>query len=277
MKITYESSYKDKNHFSFGKNWQNFLKSLNEEKVENAKISLVHFLGSEEEIKDKTFVDIGCGSGLFSLAAYQLGASRVVSVDIDEFSVACVKYLKEKQVNSSNWEIQYGSALDKEYIKSLKEFDIVYSWGVLHHTGNMYEALANITHLAKKEGKIYLALYNKFNTKLRGGTSETWLKLKKIYNKSGKPTKIIFNLIYAGYVLLMRAVFLQNPIKYVRNYKLKRGMSFFTDIKDWLGGYPYEFASTDEIINFFGKRGILCKKLKSVNGTGCNEFLFVKN
>lgn len=274
---TYEETYQKKDHFSFGKNWQNFLKTLNDEKTEEAKKSLVEFLGGEENIKGKTFVDIGCGSGLFSLVAYKLGAERVLSIDIDDFSVACATHLREKENNPENWEIKKGSALDKEFITSLGKFDIVYSWGVLHHTGNMYDAFNNVIKLTHENSLFYLAIYNRFQMSFKGGTSKFWYFIKQLYNKSSIIIKKIIEYTLAGYMITMMLLRFQNPFFEIRNYKSNRGMSWYHDIVDWVGGYPYEYAGPDEIINYFGKRGFLCKKLIFRNGIGCNEFLFYSN
>lgn len=270
----YENTYKNQKHFSFGKNWQSFLKTLNDSKIEEAKRSLLEFLGGADKISGKTFIDIGCGSGLFSLAAVKLGASKVVSVDVDDFSVACAEYLKDRYAKDANWEIKKGSALDENFVRSLDQFDIVYSWGVLHHTGNMYEAFKNVINLIKSGGCFYLAIYNK-NTKCKiEGTSEFWLKVKKFYNKSNFLVKKIMEIIYSTYYIVGLAANLINPISYIKNYQTTRGMSFFTDIKDWLGGYPYEYASIQEIKNYFKKYNFSCGKNTEVRSIGCNEYLF---
>jgi len=277
MKNIYESTYKNRNHFSFGKNWQKFLKTLNEEKIEEAKKSLTEFLGGEKNIKEKTFVDIGCGSGLFSLAAYLLGASKIVSSDIDDFSIACVKHLKEKQGNPENWQTIKGSALDENFISSLGQFDIVYSWGVLHHTGNMYKAFDNICPLVSNDGCLFLAIYNDSKNRWREGTSKFWQKAKKFYNSHGLLTKKIMTWLYVAYFFIGLLIMGKNPIQYIKNYKSNRGMNWYNDIMDWLGGYPYEFASPDEIINYFSNKNMLCKKLIYREGIGCSEYLLIKN
>jgi 2-polyprenyl-6-hydroxyphenyl methylase/3-demethylubiquinone-9 3-methyltransferase len=275
-KEIYENTYKNSNHFSFGENWQNFLKTLTDDKIEEAKKSLVDFLGGEDKIKNKIFVDIGCGSGLFSLAAYLLGAKEVVSVDVDEFSIACVNHLKEKNNNPGNWKIKQGSALDEKFIKSLGKFDIVYSWGVLHHTGDMHKAFDNVMKLIGPKGVFYLAIYNK-NIKCKlEGTSGFWFEIKKFYNKSNFLMKKTMEISYSIYYILGLLVNFKNPINYIKNYQTMRGMSFFTDIKDWLGGYPYEYASVNEMKSFFEKHGFKCIKDKEARSIGCNEYLFQK-
>src|SRR5438093_190589 len=120
--------------FEFGKNWAAFLPTLNEERIRIAEGSLKRAL-QVEDLQGKTFIDIGCGSGLFSLAAVRLGAS-VHSFDYDAHSVACTAELKRSHFpDHPNWTVEQGSILDQEYIGKLGAFDVVYSWGVLHHTG----------------------------------------------------------------------------------------------------------------------------------------------
>lgn len=272
----YEHSYKKNRHFSFGKNWQSFLRSLNADRIENAEKSLSDFLDGTESITGKTFIDIGCGSGLFSLAAYRLRAKRVVSIDIDDFSLSCVRHLHKKEGSPKNWEIVSGSALDEKFLKSLGTFDIVYSWGVLHHTGNMYQALENVTLLAHPKSTLYLALYND-NQRILEGSSKFWVRAKRLYNKCSPLEKKLLETLYITYYLIGLIANGRNPISYIKNYQSLRGMNFLTDIKDWLGGYPYEYATVKEIIEFFKTKEFDCKKTVPARSIGCNEFFFKKN
>ncbi|RKY84732.1 hypothetical protein DRQ09_08200 [candidate division KSB1 bacterium] len=174
--------------FDFGKNWQSFINNyLNDERIDEAKKSLCNFL-EMENLKRKTFLDVGCGSGLFSLAAIKLGAEKVVSFDVDPYSVKCAEALYKNEGSPSNWQIFEGSILDESLIKSIGTFDIVYSWGVLHHTGDMWKAIDNVCHLVKKDGLLYIAIYNRADGLAiypdgRFGPSKFWKFEKRIYSK----------------------------------------------------------------------------------------------
>jgi len=128
--------------FEFGDNWRKFLALLDEERIAAAEKSLLKVL-EVDNLKGKKILDIGSGSGLFSLAARRLGA-HVHSFDYDPQSVACTKELKRRfYPDDPEWTVEHGDILDRGYLKALGQYDIVYSWGVLHHTGAMWEALEN--------------------------------------------------------------------------------------------------------------------------------------
>jgi len=227
-----------------------------------------------ETLKDKTFLDIGCGSGLFSLSAYMLGA-EVTSFDYDPNSVAAAESVKAKFTdNNKKWKISQGSILDEDYIKKIGKFNYVYSWGVLHHTGDMYKSFNNIIRLVKPGGLLTIAIYNtQFLT-------PAWKTIKKYYISSPAFVQNIMSIMYA--VFLSTALFffdlvrLKNPFK---RYKSSiRGMNFYTDIVDWLGGYPFETATPAEITAFFESKNFKLKKIKTVGKkSGCNEFVFEKS
>lgn len=255
--------------FEFGKNWSRFLETLNEGKIEKAENSLREML-DVEDLEGKTFLDIGSGSGLFSLAARRLGA-KVFSFDFDSDSFACTTELKRRFFETDeNWTIQQNSALDTDYVKSLGKFDIVYSWGVLHHTGGMWKGLENADLPVKQGGKLFIAIYND-----TGSQARRWHWIKKTYCRLPKFLKTPFALI----------TILPNEVKFrfERLFSKKpvsnetRGMNRWHDIVDWVGGYPYEVATPDEIFEFYKTKNYRLTKLKcGYVGLGCNEFVFEK-
>lgn len=273
---------KNNDTFSFGKNWDSFIKNyLSQERIAEAKSSLVRFLNMPD-LKNKTFIDVGCGSGIFSLAAYYLGASKIISFDADKESINCCQYLKQSVGDPLNWKVLQGSILDKKFITKLGKFNIVYSWGVLHHTGKMWEAIKNSLGLMDSKGLIYLAIYNKciglsIYPDGRFGSSKFWEKEKKIYSKLPGILQNCIDYSVISILILLYLILLKNPVKIITNHKKQfRGMSWRIDIKDWLGGYPYEYASVDEIFNFVKQYNYELLNLKYYHGLGNNEFLFKK-
>jgi len=210
---------------------------------------------------------------------YTLDAKEIISIDVDPFSIECAKILKNIVKNPNNWKIYQGSIMDKDFISQFGNFDIVYSWGVLHHTGKMWEAIRNTCSLVKDNGLLYLAIYNK--TKI----SKYWLKIKEFYNICPKLGKISMNFsFFVIFHFLLPLFQFENPFKKVNAYKKKRGMDPFIDIRDWLGGIPYEYATSKEVIRFvknLKSNFKLIKLYKEKNKVkilyiGNNEFLFKK-
>ena len=261
--------------FEFGKNWTAFLDVLDEPRILKAEESLRAML-EMESLNGKTFLDIGSGSGLFSLAARRLGA-QVFSFDYDSNSFACTAELKRRYFpEDANWRVEQGSALDRNYVASLGKFDIVYSWGVLHHTGEMWQALENAALPVADGGKFFIAIYND-----TGSQARRWHWIKKTYCKLPKPLKTPF----AALTIMPEEAkrFLSFTVKgkpheyvrYLTNYRNGRGMNHWRDVIDWVGGYPYEYAAAEEIFEFYKSRGFRLTKLKTKGvGLGCNEFVF---
>ena len=267
----------ERKRFNFGKNWNRFLTKLDEGRIQEGEKSLKQML-EVENLDRKLFLDIGCGSGLFSLAAKRLGA-KVHSFDCDPLSVACTEELKHRYFpDDGSWTIEQGNVLDLGYLNSLGKYNIVYSWGVLHHTGNMWMALENVIPLLDEGGKLFISIYND-----QGILSKFWKRLKKFYNTSPSPIKILV-IFWVGTSLQTSSAFLhlfqgQNPLpfKYWKEKKRQRGMSVWHDLVDWVGGYPFEVAKPEEIFDFYRVKGFTLVKLKTCGGgLGCNEFVFVR-
>jgi 2-polyprenyl-3-methyl-5-hydroxy-6-metoxy-1,4-benzoquinol methylase len=274
--MTTEIILDSKERFAFGKNWHQFLKHFDESRVQEAEKSLQEKLGLSD-LTGKTFLDIGSGSGLFSLAAHRLGA-RVYSFDYDQDSVDCTLYLKKNYArNNLEWSVEQGSVLDQTFLNKFGQVDIFYSWGVLHHTGHMFQAFENVSHLVKDAGILFISVYND-----QGRRSRYWKTIKKSYIQGNILLKMI--ILFLCIIGLWGIIFLKdfltslNPLKTWFSYgKNNRGMSAWHDLIDWVGGYPFEVAKPEVVFAFFNSKGFQLEKLKTcAGGLGCNEFVFVK-
>jgi len=259
--------------FEFGENWTRFLKVVNEERITRAESSLREVFETES-LAGKRFLDIGCGSGLFSLAARSLGA-EVHSFDYDARSVACCLELKRRYFpGDALWRIEKGDVLNEAYIKMLGRFDLVYSYGVLHHTGDMFKALDLAGSAVKTGGKMFISIYND-----QGKATVRWQMIKKIYNKTpGALKTFILAPLFARLwgPSLLRDLMKGHPFSSWKKYAGERGMSPWHDVVDWVGGYPFEAAKPEDVLIFYRKRGFLMLKMKASGGHGCNDYVFLK-
>lgn len=250
--------------FNFGKNWKNYSERLNQEDFNEAQKSLINLLGIED-LKDKSFIDIGCGSGIFSIAAKKIGANRVLGIDILPSCIECSRNNALK-FNEKDIDFRQFSILDPK-IKGLGKFDVVYTWGSLHHTGNMYKALEVSCEIVKEDGYLAVAIYNK------NFTSRFWWVIKWLYNHSPWIGKKILEVWYLGMIIPLKILILGKNV-----FRKERGMKIYYDAIDWLGGYPYEYASIGEIKNFVESRDFILKRvIKPTGVSGCNQYLFKKH
>jgi 2-polyprenyl-3-methyl-5-hydroxy-6-metoxy-1,4-benzoquinol methylase len=255
--------------FSFGENWLEYVNSdLSETRVDIAIRSIQDFAGITD-LKGKVFLDIGCGSGLYSLAAWRLGAERIVSVDLDSASVRATELVRSSAGSPANWLVLQGNIIDEALQDEIGEADFVYCWGVLHHTGEMYRAIRYTCRLVARKGILYLALYNHCRS------AHWWLRIKRLYNRLPEPLQLAMVAGYGSASILNKIRRGENPVAFLREYSLNsRGMSFRRDLVDWLGGLPYEFAKPEQIFDFVAGFGFELGNVKTVVTHGCNEFLF---
>jgi 2-polyprenyl-6-hydroxyphenyl methylase/3-demethylubiquinone-9 3-methyltransferase len=260
--------------FDFGQNWLEFSqRALTPERAEQALMDFGE-LTNGIKIKGKSFLDIGFGQGLSLLAAARIGAN-VVGNDINE---KCIEALEHSascfpEINLGDIPIVIGSILDKTVVSELRGksrngsgFDIVHSWGVLHHTGAMRKAMRNAAGLVSPGGHMVVALYNEH------WTSPIWRWVKSLYTRSPASTrKLLIGFFFPVVWTAKLSVTRNNP------KRQKRGMDFYYDLVDWIGGYPYEYISIEKVESLFALLGFRKIKMKPCDvPTGCNEFVFQK-
>jgi 2-polyprenyl-6-hydroxyphenyl methylase/3-demethylubiquinone-9 3-methyltransferase len=259
--------------FAFGANWASFLGTLDEDRIREAEHSLRETL-EVPDLAGRTFLDIGSGSGLFSLAARRLGA-RVRSFDFDPRSVACTAELRRRFFpDDPDWTVEPGSVLDAGYVASLGRFDVVYSWGVLHHTGDLWRAFRNALVPLAPGGLLFIAIYND-----QGRLSRFWRSVKRTYCSGplGKAAvSAVFIPLLALRSLVAGTVRHGHPLGQLLAYRRQRGMSLYHDWIDWLGGYPFEVASPGLVVRHARDAGLELRNLVTTNRNGCNQFVFRK-
>ena len=275
QEIDFDKQVTDGKRFEFGKNWSNFLRHLDENRIEESK-KAVQATMQASSFAGLSVLDIGSGSGLSSLSFRRLGAT-VTSFDFDPSSVACTMELKRRDgATDAEWKVMQGSVLDDGFMSALGKFDVVYSWGVLHHTGQMWKAIENAQKTVRPGGKFCLAIYND-----QKRWSVWWLRTKQLYNWLPRGLKWLVSvpvLIQRWWFTFLRDTLRGNPFKTWNAYGGNRGMRAWHDLVDWVGGLPFEVASPEAIFRFMSDRGYRLVHLSTCGGgLGCNEFTFIKD
>lgn len=261
--------------FAFGRNWASYADGVDDDKVDQAEAGL-HALLGPDTLAGKRFLDIGSGSGLHALAALRMGAAEVCAFDIDANSVATTDAMLRSRAPEARFHVLRRDILGVEP-HDFPGFDVVYSWGVLHHTGQMHEAIRRAAALVGPGGRFVFALYR-----------ETWLcgfwKMeKRWYAQASGPQQRAAQAAYRGLVRLGCAVTGRRYREHVLNYRSKRGMDFDHDVHDWLGGYPYESIAPAEVDRLLAALGFepIARNVSTTPmarsgllGSACDEYVF---
>lgn len=251
--------------FDFGSNWDAF----SQDKIDAECIAVaarsIQSLLEKDDLNGLSFLDIGCGSGIFTIAAYQLGASRIVGIDINPKCIAVSERNRDRVAAGAPITFQRASVLNPVSLDTLGTFDLVYAWGSLHHTGSMWEGIRNAARRVSSGGTLVLAIYNKHLS------SPAWKTIKWVYNGLPRFGQTLLVVLFAGIIYVAKfLVTWRNPLE------KDRGMDFWYDVIDWVGGYPYEYATPEEVKTFVRNEGlILQRSIPAKVPTGCNEFVFL--
>jgi SAM-dependent methyltransferase len=261
---------RDPHAFDFGENWANFsAHALDSGKVVQS-AGAFRELVQGIDLTGRSFLDIGFGQGLGLLNAATLGA-RAVGCDINP---KCAEVLTRNRSLYPDLQAEIpavvGSILDPQVTAQLRAlsgdrgFDIVHSWGVLHHTGDMATAIAHAAGLVAKDGHLIIAIYN------RHWSSKPWWLIKRIYVSS---PPFLQRLMIGAFTPIIR--FAKWLVTGGNAASQGRGMDFHYDVIDWVGGYPYEYGSLAEIDRLVAAHGFeTIRHVPAQVPTGCNEFVY---
>jgi len=261
--------------FDFGRNWTHYSASaLTTSRVKFAREAFCE-LTSGIELESRSFLDVGFGQGLAALCAADAGAT-VYCLDVNPRCAEALELTSQYFLPEAKEQLTLilGSILSEADVRALREksgsdsggYDVVHSWGVLHHTGDLQQAFANCADLVKPGGHLITAIYN------RHWSSPLWERIKRLYCRLpflGQKMMIglFLPVIYLAKLLVTR----RNPLE------KERGMDFLVDIVDWVGGYPYEYAAIDEVLDLGVRNGLQMLQVTPARvPTGCNEFVFIK-
>jgi 2-polyprenyl-6-hydroxyphenyl methylase/3-demethylubiquinone-9 3-methyltransferase len=258
---------KNLKRFDFGSNWQAFSDRLIDAQRLAVAVRSLRSLLQKDTLNGASFLDVGCGSGLFSIAAHQLGASRVTGIDINPRCIAVAKQNRDRLIAGAPIIFQEASALCPQGLEKLGLFDVVYAWGALHHTGAMWDAIGNVAARVNTDGTFVVAIYNKHFT------SSLWKAIKWLYNQLPKVAQRFMIILFTAIIYVAKfLVTWRNPLN------KDRGMDFRVDVIDWVGGFPYEYATPDEVEKFVCNQGFFLRRYVAAQvPTGCNEFVFIKS
>jgi 2-polyprenyl-6-hydroxyphenyl methylase/3-demethylubiquinone-9 3-methyltransferase len=263
--VSSDSDLASRISFSFGRNWRSFARLASPAILKEAQGDIVEWIGADG-VAGKTVIDIGCGSGIHSLGFHRLGARQLTSIDVDPHSVACTRRFWEYEGAPRNWTVARGNILDTDNLANHGQFDIVYSWGVLHHTGRMWDAIENASRLAKtSESRLWISIYAK------GPNYPDDLRVKRYFNNLSWLRRRLFVLRY----LYRHWRGQRRQGRSIREWFWHgRGMNAYHDAIDWFGGLPYEVATVQEVSEFLGKGGWRLERAKEMGEGGCSVYLF---
>jgi len=259
--------------FEFGRNWAAFSRhKLDHDHVAQARADFAALFDGVE-LNGKTFLDIGFGQGL-SLLVAAASSAHATGCDIDPL---CAKILRRNsvlfpEVGLQDIRVITGSILDpdtQENIRSAAKngFDIVHSWGALHHTGDLNRAFCTAAELVATGGHLVIAIYN------HHWSSPLWLPIKWLYCSLPEFGRRLMIGMLSPIIWVAKLIVTgRNPSR------MRRGMDFRYDVIDWVGGYPYEYATVEEVQELAEKLGFEYVRHRPPRvPTGCNEYVFRKS
>ena len=192
-------------------------------------------------LEGKTVLDGGCGSGMVSVAFATLGAD-VTGVDVTR---QCVENGR-KNAQRFGVECRFIQA-DLVTLSLDDQFDIIYTWGVLHHTPDAEASFHSLATHLKEDGDIIIAVY------LRTPLSGFWNSIRVFYQRSPSMLKTVTRKTTAA---LLAGVDMAKRLVGGRQRYMMRGTSNEEIVNDWFGVPHRTFHSYDEVYKWFEDAGL---------------------
>ena len=194
-----------------------------------------------EGVKGKKVLDAGSGSGMVSIAFAVMGAS-VTGVDITS---KCIENGR-KRAKAFGVECRFVQS-DLTMLDLHEDFDIIYSWGVLHHTADAKASFFRLVEHLRPGGEIIIAVY------LRTAFSSFWNFSRVFYQSSPGFAKTAFrrsaSVLLNGYDAVRKALMKKE------RYML-RGTSNEELVNDWFGVPHRTFHTYTEVYEWFREKGL---------------------
>jgi 2-polyprenyl-6-hydroxyphenyl methylase/3-demethylubiquinone-9 3-methyltransferase len=138
----------------------------------------------------------------------------------------------------------------------------------------MWEAIIKAASMVAPNGLLVIALYRKTHM------DQFWKLEKRLYAHSPQIVQSVVRAVYIAAFRLGKFATGGNFHEYVANYRSSRGMDFYHDVHDWLGGYPYETTLAPEVASKLAGLGFKAERVfarpisSGIFGSGCEEYVY---
>lgn len=204
------------------------------------------------------------------VAALNLGAAEAIGIDVDRKSVDAARALLTHYNSSQRWIVEHKNLFD--FSTTDRRFPIVYSWGVLHHTGAMDSAIRHAASLVEPGGSLAIALYR------RTTFCRAWAIEKRLYASAPSTVQAVARGVWKTALCAKMLAGGANPLRQIAAMQ-SRGMDWHHDVHDWLGGYPYESAEPSNVLALLESLGFSTQHFDpgsprlGLFGSCCNEYV----
>jgi ubiquinone/menaquinone biosynthesis C-methylase UbiE len=215
---------------------------------------------SPEEVRGKSVLDAGCGTGIFSIVFARNGAGRVTGIDISPGSLETARTLKAK-FGLDNAEFRLQDMLRLPFADN--SFDIVWAWGTVHHTTDPFRAISELIRVLRPGGSLFLAVYKR--------TKVTFIHeiIRKTLIRTPRRTWTSLSKLMA---------FFLSPVVFFfkKREKSRKGEKLEELILDWYFVPIRHYYTPEEIQDFLKKKGLEIEKFLPASGRfdSSSNFIF---